>query len=108
VSRDPVAELGDLAEGLALAVSDSARVGRGIRESWWDVRGRETADRVDLAARELGRQAAEVADLARAVADLLAPDRLPGAHLPGIGGRRAEETRGVRLPLLGEADEGRS
>lgn len=97
-------ELDVLVERLSAAAADAARVARTVRASWWDARGTEFAERLALVGRELERQADAVAELARGLA---APpiDAAAGPVLPGTGGRRTGETRGVRLPLLDDERE---
>ncbi|GAA4713555.1 hypothetical protein GCM10023215_65690 [Pseudonocardia yuanmonensis] len=95
-------ELDALVERLSTAAADAARGARAVRTSWWDARGTEFAERLALVGRELERQAEAVAGLARGLA---APVDAAGPVLPGTSGRRAGETRGVRLPLLDDRRE---
>jgi hypothetical protein len=96
-------ELEVLVERLSTAAADAARVARTVRTSWWDARGTEFAERLALVGRELERQADAVAELARGLAP--PPVDATGPVLPGTGGRRTGETRGVRLPLLDDDRE---
>lgn len=97
-------ELDVLVERLSAAAADAARVARTVRAGWWDARGTEFAERLALVGRELERQADAAAELARG---LTAPpiETAAGPVLPGTGGRRPGETRGVRLPLLDDERE---
>jgi hypothetical protein len=90
-------------ERLSTAAADAARVARSVRASWWDARGTELAERLALVGRELERQADAVAELARGMT--ASPVDASGPVLPGAGGRRIGETRGVRLPLLDDERE---
>ncbi|MFR9804261.1 hypothetical protein ACL02T_18530 [Pseudonocardia sp. RS010] len=96
-------------ERLSTAAADAARVARAVRASWWDARGVEFAERIALVGRELERQADAVAELARGLAPSPAEHATgptTGPVLPGTGGRRIGEARGVRLPLLDDEPEG--
>jgi hypothetical protein len=104
------AEIRGLAAHLAEAATEAAQVSRLISQSWWDERGREIADAVTRIGHDLELHAERAAGIAAGFLDALttqadpAPGWSPGVRLPGIGGRRETEERGVRLPLLGDAD----
>ncbi|MCE0767823.1 hypothetical protein LWC35_33720 [Pseudonocardia kujensis] len=106
-------ELDAVVERLSAAAADAARVARTVRASWWDARGDEFAERLALVGRELARQADAVAELTRGPAPTDGSggpppaDTAAGPVLPGIGGRRTGEARGVRLPLLDDEREPR-
>lgn len=117
--------------GVAAALSGaSERVGRlalGIADDWRDGRGREWAERTTLLHRELGRVAAEAAEIGAAiarrateaaaqpvpVAESLPPPRAAvlgaaaaargrGPRLGAVAGDRAEPDVGMRIAQLPE------
>jgi hypothetical protein len=110
-----------VAAALAGAADRVGRLAHGIVEDWRDPRGQEWAQRVALLHRELGRAAAEAAELGTALAhgchsstaaanDLPRPAPLPvrgatpardrGPRLGAVAGDRAEHDLGMGIAEL--------
>ena len=86
----------DVAAVLAAVSTRAGRLASAIAEDWRDGHGQDRAERATLLHRELGRVAAEAADLGTALAR--APDPLPwpGAAVPGrLRGPRLGSTAGA-------------